>query len=327
MSPRNLPPGLQQRERTLALPEMAAAADNTRRAHRRDIRYFWRWAEVAHGACESYPIRSYLLQDFVAQHCNGLAPDIRDALVAGGWSRGGRLRVTTLRRILASLSVLHLSMGIDNPCRDPAIHYRLRQRRRREGAPRRRRALTRPLIEQLCAACGNDIRGRRDRAIIAVGFAAGGLRRSEISQLDLERLWPDDNGFQLMLNATKTDAAGATLPVRGVAAEALRAWLAVRAERTGPVFVGLHRSGRQLARLSGRGVDRIVAARARQAGLDPTGIGAHSLRAGYLTEAGRRGLFLGDAMQMSRHRSLAVALGYYERGRLDRNPGADLLSD
>ena len=52
--------------------------------------------------------------------------------------------------------------------------------------------------------------------------------------------------------------------------------------------------------------------------------GAHSLRSGFLTESGRRGIAQVDAMALSRHRSLAVAHGYYEAAFALRNPAARL---
>ncbi|MES1928858.1 phage integrase family protein [Salinisphaera dokdonensis CL-ES53] len=91
--------------------------------------------------------------------------------------------------------------------------------------------------------------------------------------------------------------------------------------------MGIHRNGRQLARLSGRAIDRIVKLRAEAARIDVSNIGAHSLRVGFLTEAGRRGISLTDAMEMSRHRTLRIAMDYYERGRLERNAAVDLLND
>lgn len=134
------------------------------------------------------------------------------------------------------------------------------------------------------------------------------------------------SGTVVTLTRTKTQAAGTELPLRGRAADALTAWLKKRDCDEGPLFVGIHRNGRQLGRMNGRAIDRIVRSRAEAAGIDVSNIGAHSLRVGFLTEAGRRGILLTDAMEMSRHRTLRIAMDYYERGRLERNAAVDLLN-
>ncbi|MES1939635.1 phage integrase family protein [Salinisphaera sp. T5B8] len=67
--------------------------------------------------------------------------------------------------------------------------------------------------------------------------------------------------------------------------------------------------------------------RAEAAGIDASNIGAHSLRVGFLTEAGPRGISLTDAMEMSRHRKLRITMDYYEHGRLERNAAVDVLND
>ena len=64
----------------------------------------------------------------------------------------------------------------------------------------------------------------------------------------------------------------------------LRAWLANRGTSDGPLF--LSRTGR---RLSGRDVARILQRRAAEADLAVLDLGAHSLRAGLVTQAARAG--------------------------------------
>lgn len=79
------------------------------------------------------------------------------------------------------------------------------------------------------------------------------------------------------------------------------------------------------AAVSGRTINRIIKKRAVQAGLDPAIYGAHSLRSGFITESGRKGTQLGDAMVLSGHRTLEIAQGYYQEGELLQNPTARLL--
>ncbi|HVT16468.1 MAG TPA: hypothetical protein VHQ90_09875 [Thermoanaerobaculia bacterium] len=51
-------------------------------------------------------------------------------------------------------------------------------------------------------------------------------------------------------------------------------------------------------------------------------IGGHSLRSGFVTTAGRRGVGLADAMALSGHRGMATALGYHQAGAVLTNPAA-----
>lgn len=317
----------QRREAALTGPLLGHACDNTERARCRDIAYFWAWCDAAGLGGEHYPVDYAILAQFVESHVAGLAPRVHQRLLDQGIRRKGALRVGTLRRMLSSLSVVHLALDEPSACRDPRLHYRLRAAKRREAAPRKRRALTRDLLDVVVDACGDDARGLRDRAILLVGWAAGGLRRSELCALDIKSARRAVSGYVIKLTSTKTQVAGTELPLRGRAADALTAWLDGRGEEEGPLFVGIHRSGRFLGRLSGRAIDRIVRLRADAAGIDVSNIGAHSLRVGFLTEAGRRGISLTDAMEMSRHRTLRIAMDYYERGRLERNAAVDLLND
>ncbi|HBG31865.1 MAG TPA: integrase, partial [Gammaproteobacteria bacterium] len=51
----------------------------------------------------------------------------------------------------------------------------------------------------------------------------------------------------------------------------------------------------------------------------------HSLRSGFVTEAGRRKVPLGDIMALTEHRQAATVMGYYRSGELFESEVADLL--
>jgi hypothetical protein len=65
--------------------------------------------------------------------------------------------------------------------------------------------------------------------------------------------------------------------------------------------------------LSPQAVWRIVKRRAALAGL-PGDYGAHSLRAGFVTEAGRQNLSLGDTMALTSHRDVKSVIRYNRAG-------------
>ena len=77
--------------------------------------------------------------------------------------------------------------------------------------------------------------------------------------------------------------------------------------------------------LTGQGVAMIVKRRAEKAGLNPEEFAGHSLRSGFITETGRQGRSLADAMAMSGHRSTTVALDYHQAGAVILNPCARVM--
>jgi site-specific recombinase XerD len=82
----------------------------------------------------------------------------------------------------------------------------------------------------------------------------------------------------------------------------------------------------QSERLSDRTVADIVKAHARRVGLDPAMFSGHSLRAGFLTSAARRGATLFKMMATSRHRSVETVTAYVRDQELFKDhAGAGLL--
>jgi len=310
----------------------AGTAASTRRAYARDGRYFWAWAHAAVNLSEHYPVAVETVIRFVLDHVNGPAPDTDHALIVTGHKqRPGPLKISTLDRYLASLVVAHQVRGVESPTRDPAVRLLLRRARaaRAHEPPRKKAAITRAILERLLATCDDTLAGMRDRALLLVGFAAGGRRRSELAALAVRDLRRIDDGFILMVRRSKTDQAGRGLevPVLGRAAVALSAWLVQSGIREGKLFRGIRAQGALYAGLSGKSIGCIVKRRVKLAGLDPDRFGVHSLRAGFITEAARHGAPLGDAMSLSGHRCVHIASGYYREAALLKNPAADLLSD
>jgi site-specific recombinase XerD len=79
-------------------------------------------------------------------------------------------------------------------------------------------------------------------------------------------------------------------------------------------------------RLTAQSVALIVKVHAERAGLDPRSFSGHSLRAGFLTSAARRGASIFKMMDQSRHRSVDTLRGYVRDAELFRDhAGAGLL--
>jgi site-specific recombinase XerD len=162
--------------------------------------------------------------------------------------------------------------------------------------------------------------GLRDRALLLLGFA-GAFRRSELIALNVADVIENKEGLRVIIRRSKTSLEATTIAIpRGTKAcpvLALKTWLAAAGIKRGALFRRVNKAGRVLPdRLSPQSVALVVKAHAKRAGLDPVQFSAHSLRAGFLTSAARRGASLFKMMDVSRHRSLSTLKGYIRDGEM-----------
>ena len=262
-----------------------------------------------------------------------------DALVEAGRS------ISTLARRLAAIAVAHRRARLPNPATDGAVREAWLGIRREHGVAQvGKEPLLVDLLRALVATLGDDATGRRDRALLLIGFA-GAFRRAELVALTTADIRFDGQGLIVTIRRAKTDQQGAgrrlrippgeheaTCPVR-----ALRAWLAVADLGPGvgalPLFRAIDRWGHiRPAALSSQSVALIVkraveAARDRAlvAGdddlavtLDPARFAGHSLRAGLATSAAIAGATEGEIMDQTGHKSLPMVRRYIRDARLAR---------
>jgi len=80
--------------------------------------------------------------------------------------------------------------------------------RAKRARPHQALGLTNDLRDQLIAACPNTLAGKRDRAMIALGYDTL-CRRAELVALLLEDLRPPANGSaQILIRRSKNDPYG-----------------------------------------------------------------------------------------------------------------------
>jgi site-specific recombinase XerD len=243
------------------------------------------------------------------------APETVAAFLAAEASRG--IRASTVGRRVAAIRYAHRLEGLPAPTDDERVRATVRGIRRSVGtAPSKKTPATADRILAMVPSAGTRLADRRDRALLLLGFA-GAFRRSELVALDVEDIEPTKEGLKVTVRRGKTDqeAQGTVIAVvRGHTAcpvDALRAWLEAANITTGPVFRPIAKGERlQSARLTDRSVANIVKAHAERVGLDPRVFSGHSLRAGFLTSAARRGASIFKMMDVSRHRSVDTLRGY-----------------
>lgn len=323
-----------------------AAAANTTRSYATALRYWAAWFQGRYGLAISLPVPEAAVVQFVVDHVarrgkTGLQWELPAALdaqlvAARLKQKPGAFKLSTVVHRVAVLSAAHQAHKAANPCDSPAVRQLLSRGRRasvkRGERPRKKTAITRAELDAMVATCDDSLVGLRDRAIVLFGFASGGRRRSEIAVAD----WQDlrrvgETEFVYRLEHSKSQQAGPTAsstpdkPVLGRAGAALAAWLSAAKITEGPLFRRLW-GDRVGPALSDKSVAKIVKGRAALAGL--TGdFGAHSLRSGFITEGGRRGIALAALMALTEHRSVAQAVTYFQAGAAQNNPAARLLDD
>jgi site-specific recombinase XerD len=283
----------------------AAFSPHTVRAYRADLTDFARWLRERGVEKPS-------------------AADVADYLAS--LPRQG-LKVSTVRRRAATLGkVFGFSIR-----RDPLIGPVLAGIERTHGVRQQGRDAL--LLEDLLAVlpAGDDLLAVRDRALLLLGFA-GGFRRGELAALQVEDLQFREEGLAVLVRRGKTDPEGAgrkvgipfgeheaTCPVR-----ALRSWLEAGVIRNGPVFRRVY--GRHVGQeLEPQAVWCIVRRLCAKAGLDARRFGAHSLRAGMVTQAIRGGASDHAIMAQTGHRSSDMVRRYRRETDLFQDNAADRL--
>jgi integrase len=233
-------------------------------------------------------------------------------------AREGR-RCSTVSVHAAAITYAHRVAGHPNPCDSPVVREVVRGIRRTTGvAPNQAPALTLPRLAQAVACLDrSSVRGRRDAALLTLGFALA-ARRSELVALDVDDLDDDGEGLLVRVRRSKTDqdGRGAVLYVPMArdlldvcAVRAVRAWLSDLAESAGPLFRSVRKGGAIGGRLSDRAVDLVVRSVSGDVG-GSFAFSAHSLRAGLVTTLAAQGRTELEIMEQSRHKSSAMVRTY-----------------
>ena len=270
-----------------------ARAANTRRGYRSDLEDFTRWCRAEkRGALPATPatINAYLV-----------------AMVRAG------AKIATMSRRLSSIAYAHRFAGHPNPVDSPRVHAAWEGiRREHPSALDQAPALMPPLLWEVLDALPANLVGRRDRALILVGFV-GALRRSELAAMAVEHLVDDPRGLVLSIPTSKTDPRSegqlVVLPyARRCPVTAVRGWLEEAEIQEGPVFRAVHRNGRSVRAggMSEAAINNAIQRACVQAlGDDGKTYSAHSLRAGFATYAAQNGASDRAIAHQTRHRSLA----------------------
>jgi len=238
---------------------LAGRKGTTLAAYRNDLAAFARWAELD----DADRATEYLLAAGPAG-ANRLAHAWRGDMLAAGLAPA-----TVNRRLSALRSLVELAARLG------VVTWSLRVEGVKARAYRDTRGPGVEAVRAMVRALDDDasVKAVRDRALVRLLFDRG-LRRGEVVALDLADV---DTSRCAVRIVGKGHREAEWVTVGKAACEALAAWVAVRGDEPGPLFVNLDRAQKGGdRRLTGRSVARIVAAAGEAVGVE--GVRPHGLR-------------------------------------------------
>tara|TARA_B100001996_G_scaffold232649_1_gene179556 strand:+ start:405 stop:1322 length:918 start_codon:yes stop_codon:yes gene_type:complete len=238
----------------------------------------------------------------------------------------GTSKFSTLKRRIASISVIHKMKGHYLDTKHPVIMENLHGIKRSKGS--NQKAKKPILINELKLIINaidkaNQIEKKkiRDKAIMLVGFS-GGFRRSELVNIDYEDLEFVNEGLKIFIKRSKTDQSGEGM-IKAIPyfdnkifcpVIAIKNWINFSEIRSGKIFS-----------VSDKSIALIIKKYALIAGLDPNKYGGHSLRSGFATSAAESGAEERNIMAMTGHKTTQMVRRYIQEANLFKNNALNKL--
>ena len=229
-------------------------------------------------------------------------------------------KFSTLKRRIASISVIHKLKGHYIDTKHPLIIENLLGIKRTKGS--NQKAKKPILINDLKLIVDvinkleiKNIRKTRDKALILVGFA-GGFRRSELVAIEYEDVEFVREGVKIFVKRSKTDQSGEGMtkaipsfrttlycPVLH-----LQNWMTNKQDRKGKIFP-----------ISDKSVALIIKKYTNLIGLDGNKYAGHSLRSGFATSTAESGAEERNIMAMTGHKTTQMVRRYIQEANLFKN--------
>ena len=225
-------------------------------------------------------------------------------------------KFSTLKRRIASISVIHKLKGHYLDTKHPIIMENLHGIKRTLGS--RQKAKKPILINDLKLIIkAIDKEKIRDKALILIGFA-GGFRRSELVNIDYEDIEFVNEGVKILIKRSKTDQSGEgsikAIPYfdneEFCPVISLKIYIK---EKFSTVNEG------KIFDISDKSVALIIKRYAEKAGLDSSRYAGHSLRSGFATTAAEFGAEERNIMAMTGHKTTQMVRRYIQEANLFKN--------
>jgi len=228
-------------------------------------------------------------------------------------------KFSTLKRRLASISVVHKLSGHYIDTKHPMITENLMGIKRVKGSYQKAKKPI--LLNDLKSIVNvidkdkNEKRRSKNRALILVGFA-GGFRRSELVAILYEDLDFVPEGVKIFVRRSKTDQSGEGM-TKGIPyfssqdycpVISLKNWLEKSEIKSGKIFD-----------MSDKSVALTVKKYTAIAGLDSNKYSGHSLRSGFATATAELGAEERSIMAMTGHKTTQMVRRYIQEANLFKN--------
>ena len=241
-------------------------------------------------------------------------------------------KISTLRRRLVSISMVHKLKGHYLDTKNPVIIENLMGIKRVKGSIQKGK---KPILINHLKAIINiidqqkigEIKKARDKTIILVGFG-GGFRRTEIISIDHEDLEFVPEGVKITIKRSKTDQFGEGM-IKGLPYFSnenycpvinLKKWLELSNIKSGPIFRRFSK-GLTLTknRLTDQSVVLIIKDYLNLAGIENKNYSGHSLRSGFATVAAESGADERSIMAMTGHKTTQMVRRYIREANIFKN--------
>ena len=242
------------------------------------------------------------------------------------------VKISTLKRRLVSISVIHKLKGHYLDTKHPSIIENIMGIKRRKGSIQKgKKPLLINNLKQIINVIDQqkkeEIKKIRDRSIILIGFS-GGFRRNEIVSLDYEDLDFVHEGLKINLKRSKTDQFGEGF-VKGLPyfenskycpVISISEWIKISKITSGPLFRRFIK-GSKLSenRLTDQTVALLIKEYLKLAGIENANYSGHSLRSGFATSAAEAGAEERSIMAMTGHKSTEMVRRYIRDANLFNN--------
>ena len=241
-------------------------------------------------------------------------------------------KISTLRRRLVSISMVHKLKGHYLDTKHPIIIENLMGIRRVKGSIQKGKKPIlinhlKLIINAINETNTNEIKKQRDKSIILIGFA-GGFRRTELVSIDYEDLEFVSEGLKITIKKSKTDQFGEGM-IKGLPyfvneiycpVSNLKRWLEISKIKSGPIFRRFSK-GSSLTdkRLTDQTVVLIMKEYLNLAGIENKNYAGHSLRSGFATVAAESGADERSIMKMTGHKTTQMVRRYIREANIFKN--------
>ena len=225
-------------------------------------------------------------------------------------------KFSTLKRRIASISVLHKLKGHYLDTKHPIIMENLHGIKRTLGT--RQKAKKPILINDLkliIKAIDED--KIRDKALILIGFS-GGFRRSELVNIHYDDIEFVTEGVKILIKRSKTDQSGEG-SVKAIPYFDNQEFCPVLALKNYVSKKFSNTNEGKIFNISDKSVALIIKRYAKKAGLDSSKYAGHSLRSGFATTAAEFGAEERNIMAMTGHKTTQMVRRYIQEANLFKN--------